>query len=411
VASRHYILIILAALSAFNFLDQQLMSILLEPVRREFALSDMQLGVLSGLAFATLYTVLSIPAGLWAIGHSRRNLIATAAATWGVMTVACGFAQNFVQLLIARVGVGVGEAGGLPPSQAWVSDLYKADERATALGFLAAGTNIGAFLAFLVGGFVGHRYGWRVAFVVAGLPPLTVAALMWATVAEKAPAAATETTSGRASRALVRATLGHMWHDSVLRHLLIAAVLAMTVGFGAIAWIPSYLMRSHELDIARVGAYLAVVIGIGGGIGTWLGGRLSDLLRQTDVRWSLWSVAIIFVAARPFAMAFYWLDDTAVAMALFVLPAAVGAIHIGPAVGVLHERVEARLRPLASALFMMILTLVGLGFGPLAVGALSDLVFARHGEDSLRYALLVWQLVGLWAAVHFYLAGTRLRVA
>jgi MFS family permease len=411
VPSRRYILVILAALSAFNFLDQQLMSILLEPVRREFALTDIQLGLLSGLAFAALYTVLSIPAGLWAVARSRRNLIAAAATVWGGMTIACGFAQNFAQLLLARVGVGVGEAGGLPPSQAWVSDLYKADERATALGFLAAGTNIGAFLAFLVGGFVGHRYGWRVAFMVAGLPPLMVAALIWATVSETLPAAVAGTASGRSSPELVRTTLAGIWHDRVLRQVLLAAVLAMTVGFGAMAWIPSYLMRSHALDIARVGAYLAVVIGLGGGLGTWLGGRVSDVLRRRDLRWSLWSVAIVFVAARPFAMAFYWLDDTVAAMALFVLPAAVGAIHIGPAVAVLHERVDARLRPLASALFMTILTLVGLGLGPLAVGVLSDVVFARHGENSLRYALLVWQLVGLWAAVHFYLAGARLRPA
>ena len=147
--SRRYVLTVLAALSAFNYLDQQLMSILLEPVRREFGLSDIQLGLLSGLAFAALYTVLSIPAGIWAVSHSRRNLIAAAAALWGAMTVACGLAQSFTQLVLARLGVGIGEAGGLPPSQAWVSDLYKPGERATALATLAAGVNIGAFLAFL----------------------------------------------------------------------------------------------------------------------------------------------------------------------------------------------------------------------------------------------------------------------
>jgi MFS family permease len=168
-------------------------------------------------------------------------------------------------------------------------------------------------------------------------------------------------------------------------------------------------VRSHGFNIAQAGAYLAVIIGLGGAVGTWLGGYLSDRLRVGDVRWSLWLAAIVFVLARPFAMAFYWVADTRLALALFVLPAAVGAIHIGPSVAVLHERVEARLRPLASALFMMILTLVGLGLGPLAVGALSELVFARFGEHSLRYALLVWQFVGFWAAIHFYLAGQRLR--
>jgi predicted MFS family arabinose efflux permease len=264
------------------------------------------------------------------------------------------------------------------------------------------------FLAFLVGGYVGQRYGWRVAFAVAGLPPLLLALLLQLTVWElPAPASAALRATG--SIALVGETLGRLWSDQVLRQILIAAILALTVGYGAMAWIPSYLVRSHGFNIAQAGAYLAVVIGIGGALGNWLGGWSSDRLRLRDARWSLWLVAIVFVAARPFAMLFYWVDDTVLALALFVLPAAAGAIHIGPSVAVLHERIDAHLRPLASALFLMILTLLGLGLGPLAVGAMSDIVFARYGEDSLRYALLVWQLVGFWAAIHFYLAGRELR--
>ena len=192
---RRYVLFVLAALSAFNFLDQQLMSILLEPVRHEFHLTDIELGLLSGLAFAALYTVLSVPAGVWAASHSRRNLIAAAAALWGAMTIACGFVPSFPQLVLARLGVGVGEAGGLPPSQAWVSDLYKPGERATALATLAAAVNAGVFLAFLVGGYVGQRYGWRIAFVVAGLPPLMLALLLRFTVRE-APLPAADVAPG-----------------------------------------------------------------------------------------------------------------------------------------------------------------------------------------------------------------------
>jgi MFS family permease len=407
---RLYLLIVLTALSAFNFLDQQLMSILLVPVRHEFHLTDIELGLLSGIAFAALYTILSIPAGIWAVNHSRRNLIALAAIVWGLMTAACGFAQSFAQLVFLRIGVGVGEAGGLPPSQAWLSDHYRSGRRATALAALAAGGNLGAFLAFLVGGYVGHRYGWRVAFLVAGLPPIVLALLLRFTVHE-APVVAATPAPNRGSLALVGTTLRAMWVDPALRQVLIAAILAMTVGFGAIAWIPSFLVRSHHLNIAQAGASLAVLIGLGGAAGSWFGGHISDRLRLTDVRWSLWFVALVFVVARPFAMAFYWVDNTALALALFVLPAAVGAIHIGPSVAVLHERIDPPLRPLASALFMMILTLVGLGIGPLVVGGLSDLVFARFGEDSLRYALLVWQLLGLWAAVHFYFAGRNLSSA
>jgi predicted MFS family arabinose efflux permease len=405
---RSYVLTLLAALAAFNFLDQQLMSILLEPIRREFQLSDIQLGLLSGLIFAALYTLLSIPAGLWAVAHSRRKLVAAAAMLWGAMTIACGFVQSFTQLAFARLGVGIGEAGGAPPSQAWVSDLYNPGERATALAVLAAGVNVGALLAYLVGGFVGQRYGWRTAFIVGGIPPLLCAALLRMTTREAMPVRPAPAQGDPGSFALVRTTLIQMFGDPVIRQVLIAAVLAMTVGYGAIAWIPSFLVRSHGLGIAPIGAYLALTIGIGGGLGSWLGGYVSDRLRVRDVRWSLWLVAIVFVVARPFAMAFYWVDDTALALALFVLPGAVGAIHIGPSVAILHERVQARQRPLASALFLMILTLVGLGLGPLAVGAMSQIAFAKYGADSLRYALLVWQLVGFWAAIHFYLGGAAL---
>ncbi len=406
--SRLYILIVLTALSAFNFLDQQLMSILLEPVRQEFRLSDIELGLLSGIAFAALYTVLSVPAGVWAIDHSRRTLIAAAAAVWGAMTIACGFAQSFPQLILARLGVGIGEAGGLPPSQAWISDLYKPGERATALATLAAGVNLGVFLAFLVGGYVGHSYGWRVAFMVAGLPPLLLALLLL--TIKEAPREAPQPRTGAAASSLasVGTTLRLMWADPMLRQVLIAAILAMTVGYGALAWIPSFLVRSHGFNIAQAGAYLAVVIGLGGAVGSWLGGHVSDRLRQRDVRWSLWLVAIVFVVARPFAMAFYALDNTALALTLFVLPAAVGAVHIGPCVAVLHDRIAPPMRPLASALFNMILTLIGLGLGPLLVGTMSQTVFAPFGADSLRWSLAIWQLVGLWAAVHFYFAGKAL---
>ena len=408
---RRYTLFLLAALSAFNFLDQQLMSILLEPVRREFQLSDIQLGLLSGLIFAALYTLLSIPAGLWAVAHSRRNLIAAAAMLWGAMTIACGFAQSFTQLALARLGVGIGEAGGAPPSQAWVSDLYKSGERATALATLAAGVNIGAFLAFLIGGFVGQRYGWRIALLAGGSLPLLCGLLLRLTTRDVPPVAVAVAVvvPQQGSVSLVRAIMAQMFGDPVLRQVLMSAVLAMTVGYGAIAWIPSFLVRSHGFNIAQAGAYLAIVIGLGGAIGTWLGGMISDRLRERDVRWSLWLLAIVFVVARPFAMAFYWVDDARLAMALFVLPAAAGAVHIGPSVAILHERVDARLRPLASALFLMILTVIGLGLGPLAVGALSQIAFAGFGEDSLRYALLVWQLVGFWAAVHFYIGGAALK--
>jgi MFS family permease len=402
---RRYLLALLAALSACNFLDQQIMAIVLEPVRREFALSDIQLGLLSGLAFSALYTTLSIPAGIWGVNHSRRNLIALAATVWGTMTVLCGFAQSYWHLLLARLGVGVGESGGAPPSQAMISDLYPPQERATALAILAAGVNAGIFFAFLVGGFVAHRYGWRVAFIVAGIPPILLAILLRFTVRE--PPRVTGP-NRLPSMALVGATVRAIWTDRSLRQLCFASTLTMAVGYGAIAWIPSFLLRSHGLDVATVGAYLAIIVGIGGGLGTYLGGFFSDRLRRRDVRWSLWLVAAVFVLARPFSMGFYLVDSMVVALLLFLLPAMVGAIHMGPSFAVLHDRIDPSLRPISSAVLLLILNFIGLGLGPLIVGGLSQWVFASAGEHSLRYALATIQLIGIWGAVHYYLAGKEL---
>lgn len=405
---RGYVPALLAALAAFSFLDQQVMAIVLEPVRREFELSDIQLGLLSGLAFAALYTTLSIPAGVWAVTHGRVNLVVVAASTWGAFTVACGLSQSFAQLLLARIGVGIGEAGGMPSSQAMVSDLYEPAERGAALAILAAGVNVGVFLAFLVGGYVAHRHGWRAAFVIVGIPPIVLAVLLRLTVREPPRRPSALAKSRRSSLALVSVTLRAIWSDRVLRHLCFASTLTMAVGYGALPWIPSYLVRSHGLDIATIGAYLAALIGVGGALGTYLGGRLSDTLGRRDARWSLWVVCLAFVIARPFAMAFYAVDDTALALTLFALPALVGAVHMGPSFAVLHGRVDPDLRPISSAVLLLILNFIGLGLGPLIVGALSQWAFAAYGESSLRYALVTIQLVGIWGAMHYYVAGRGL---
>ena len=406
--SRTYCLAILAVMSALNQLDRQLTSIVLEPIRREFALSDVQLGLLSGLAFAALYTTLSIPAAVWAVNHSRRNLIAAAAVVWGGMTMLCGVAQSFAQLFLARLGVGVGEAGGMPPSHAMISDLYPPGERATAMAIWAAGINAGVFLAFMFGGLIAQRWGWRMAFVAAGAMTVLFAIVMRLTVREPPRTAEGPSVAAMRSMAQVGESCRTMYQDPVLRHACCGAIITATVGYGALAWIPSYLARSHHMDIAAIGAYLAIAVGIGGAIGSWLGGRYSDVLRRRDVRWSLWLVAAVFISSKPFSVAFYLLDNTATALALFVIPASVGAIFMGPSIATLHDRVPVARRPIVSAIYLLLVNFVGLGLGPLVTGAMSQFVFPAHGEDSLRYALVVMQIAGVWGGLHYYLAGRHL---
>ena len=403
MTSRFYLLALLAVLSAFNQLDRQLTAILLEPIRREFALSDVELGFLSGLAFALLYALLSLPAAAWAVRFNRRNLVAASALVWGAMTMFSGLAQSFVQLLAGRIGIGAGEAGAMPASHAMISDVYRAHERATTMAVWASGASIGIFLAFLLGGAVGQLFGWRAAFVACGAGTMLAGLVLRFTVAE--PARASDPRAVPSGR-LVRATLALMWRDRVLRHTTAGATVTAIVSYGAIAWMPSFLLRAHQLELASAGLYLALVIGLGGGIVGVLGGRLSDLLRARDVRWSLWCVALALLAVKPLALVFYLAADTRLALAAFLLPGVIAGVYVGPALAVLHNRVPATLRPTASALFLIFVNLIGLGLGPLCIGAMSQYLFS--GTHALGYALAVMQLVGLWGLLHLLLAGRLL---
>jgi len=408
---RRYTLIVLTILSALNQLDRQLINILIEPVRREFALTDLQIGFLVGLIFVAVYSALSIPAAVIAARHSRRNLLAASVAVWGLMTFLCGLAQSYGQLLVARFGVGVGEAGGMPPSHSMISDLYRPEERATAMSVWASGINGGIFVAFLFGGVVGQFYGWRAALIGAGLLTILAAILVRLTVGE--PARSHDTPVQRIGQgkpaSLLKQTLDVAMRDGAVRHMTFGATLACIVGSAWLVWVPSFLIRTHDMSIAGVGAYLAVTVGIGGGFGTWLAGAASDRARSRDVRWSLWLIGVIMLATKPFAFGFLLVDNTAAALALFVLPAVLGGAYVGTSIAVLHNRVPAELRPMASALFLLIVNFVGFGFGPLLIGALSSLAFDGFGTDALRYSLAASQCVAIWGALHFYFAGQRIR--
>jgi predicted MFS family arabinose efflux permease len=406
-ASRRYVLLVLTALSAMNQLDRQLMNVLVEPISREFLLSDVQIGLLAGMAFAAIYTVLSIPAAIHAVRHNRRNLLAVSAVLWGTMTLLCGCVQSSWQLFLARFGVGIGEAGGMPPSHAMISELYPPAERASAMSIWSAGINAGIFLAFLIGGLIGQFYGWRMAFFAAGGLTLALAMLLRLTVPE--PPRVSDAAAAQTSAALLTATLRSMAKDTVLRHVFIGATLASIVGYGSLTWLTSFLVRSHDMNIASAGAYLALVVGAGGAVGTWLGGAATDRLRRRDIRWALWLVAVVLLASKPFNFAFLLAGPTVLALALYVLPGVAGAVFIGPSLAMLHNRVASELRPIASAVFLLVVNFIGLGVGPLMIGAMSQYGFAGFGTDALRYSLVASQFVAIWAAFHYYIAGARLR--
>ncbi len=391
---------------AFNHFDRHLLAILLERIKLDLMLSDLQLGFLSGIVFGGIYAVMGIPIALLAARRNRRNIITVALVVWSALTLACGFAQNFWQLALARFGVGIGEAGGTAPSHSMISDLYPEGRRAGAMAFYSAGANLGFFTAMMVGAIVASSFGWRWAFIVAGIPGLIMAVVL-RTVPEPLRESGADDGSvppGRTS--LLRPTLSHLWRDPGLRHVIAGAALNTTVIYGLLAWTPTYLIRVHDLPLKVVGIYLAVVIGLIGAAGTFAGGLLADRLARRDRRWYCWVLAAAILVGKPFMFFFLLSDTTVPVLAAFVLATVFGAVFLGPMISVLHDRTEPRLRPVASAVLLFTINLVGLGLGPVLVGALSDLLF--DGGDGLRYAIVLLQLLGLWAAFHFFLAGRAL---
>jgi len=303
VVSRRYTLLVLAAYFALAHLDRQVLAITLSPIGREFALNDLQLGLLSGLAFALFFATLGLPLALAAARLNRRNMIAVTIAMWSAMTMLSGLAQSYWQLLLARMGVGVGEAGALPASHAVISDRYGPHERASAMGVFMSGANVGVALALLGGGLIAQFYGWRAALLLAGLPGLLLAALIRLTVPEPAQRLSAAETPAAPGFALLRQTAAAIWTSLPMRLMVIATVLNTMTTFGMVAWLPTFLVREHGMALSVVGLYLAAAIGGAGALGTALSGRLADRFAARKPGWMAWVPALMLLIAKPFAIA------------------------------------------------------------------------------------------------------------
>jgi MFS family permease len=405
-ARRRYTLTILLAVYACSFMDRQILAVLKPAIKLDLGLSDTQLGLLSGPAFTLFFATLGIPFGLLADRARRASLVAAALLLFSGMTALCGLARGFGSLLLARIVIGVGEAGTNPASQAMIADLYPPPERGEAMAMFALGPHLGLLLGLLIGGLVSQRYGWRAAFLAAGLPGIVLATVAYLTVDEPARA-----DGGRApSESPVRtplATARAMWAEPALRHLLAGAALAGAIALGLLNWLPTFLARSHALAAGPSGMALALIVGLGGGFGTWAGGWLADRLRHRDRRWPLWIPALALAGSAPLWLAAYLAPTTGLALALIVLPGSLIGVHIGPSFAVVQELVDPRHRALGAAWFLCVANLVA-GLGPLAVGMLSDLLAPTAGAEALRRALVMTVPLGFWAASHYVIAARAL---
>lgn len=403
---RRYVLFLLTIVYALNFIDRQILVVLQESIKIDMGLSDAQLGLLTGFAFAIFYVSVGIPIARWADSGNRKNIVAGAVAIWSGMTAISGLTQNYFQLLLARIGVGIGEAGGSPPSHSILSDYYPAKERGRAMAIYSMGVYIGILVGYGIGGWVNQHYGWRIAFFAVGIPGLLIALLVKFTIREPIRGLADGNTKKESPT--FKQTLNRLWQLHSFRFFTVAAGLTAFVSYGVGNFLPSFLVRTHGFTPVEVGTSLMLTSGVGGALGTFMGGYFADKFGASDMRWYLWVPAIPAIFGPPLIMASMFVVDSNTALALLFVSTVLGALYLGPVIALTHTLVTPGMRAMASAILFFILNLIGLGLGPLTVGLISDGLAPSLGSDSLRYAIAAVSLVGLLSMICFYLAARKL---
>ena len=407
LAYRSYVLVVLVIVYTFNFIDRQIVGILAVPIKAELRLSDSQLGLMGGLAFALFYTLLGIPIARLADRVSRTGIMTAALALWSLMTAMCGLTHNFAQLFLARVGVGVGEAGGVAPAYSLICDYFPPKERARALSVYSFGIPIGAAAGIVLGGYITSLMSWRMSFFIVGLAGLLLTPLLKFTVREPKRGALDPVRVDAAAPSLLQvvAVLGRkpsFWGLSL------GAASASMMGYGLFFWAPSFLVRSFHLSLLQASLGFGALVLVGGLIGIWCGGALTD--RYGEKRRAMYAFipAIAFVATVPFYVAGVLSTTLWLSFAVLLVPTALGLVWLGPVLAAVQHLVPGNMRATASALFLFINNLIGIGLGTALIGAVSDLMRLRFGAESLRYAILAGTGFYLVAAALLFFAGRKL---
>ena len=406
-----YVVVVLMLVYVFNFVDRQIISVLQEPMRLELGLSDTQLGLIQGLTFALFYVSMGIPLARWADIGIRRDVVALSVGVWSIMTALCGVAQNFTQLLMARIGVGIGEAGGSPPSHSIISDLFPPGRRALPLSIYSSGITFGVFLAYVFGAWISDNFGWRPVFIALGVPGVLLALVVRITVPEPLRGRYDPPGADRDPPAML-AVIKTLFRTRTFVHLSIAAALHAFVGYGLSAFLVSFYVRSYSIpvdEISTVALPLGFIIGIAGAVGGFAGGYLGDRLSQRDIRWAMWVPAIANLLAVPCGAVAILSRDFHTSLALYTLPLMFAYMYLGPTLATTHALVAPRMRALASAVLFFIVNLIGLGLGPTIVGIVSDTLSPHYGADGLRYALVLTVFVNVWSAAQYYMASHHLK--
>ena len=400
---RGAIVVLLSAIYAANYIDRQIIAIILEPIKTEFGVSDSLLGLLVGPAFALFYATIGIPIAIAADRTHRARIVAASLTFFSIMTLACGLVAQFWQLVVARVFVGVGEAGTGPASQSIISDLYAPNERATAQSTYAIGSNIGLMIAFFAGGWIADHYGWRAAFITAGIPGLILALLTLLVLREPVRTGASTVVGDEVS---MKDCVAFLWRQKSYKYIVLGTSMSAFSGYGIASFVPAFLIRSHGMTTTEVGLTFALIVGLGGGMGTYLSGRIADgISRHRGMQWNLLVPAIAALLSLPFWYPFFLSDSKLVAVLAAVVPLSLSASFIGPCIATIQTMCPGKIRARAAAIQLFVGNLIGLGLGPQLIGLMSDFLRPVLGQDSLRYAMIAGAAASLISIVFYWLAS------
>lgn len=402
----NYVLGVLLTVNVINFVDRQILSIFIGPIKAEFGVSDTSMGFLVGFAFALFYTIAGIPIARWADRGTRRNVIAIGLALWSAMTVASGLARSFTHLAVARLWVGVGEAAATPPSHSLLSDYFPVNRRATAIGVYASGVYVGSAVAYLFGGFLRANFDWRMAFYLLGAPGLLFALVVRFTVREPR--------RGRTEQGVSRAattfgeTLRHLLTCRSWIYLTLATAVLSITGFGVLMWSYEFYGRVYGMNPIDIGVWLALVVGAGGSLGVYAGGWMADRLGEGDPAWYLRLPALVNLASLPLAYVFLMSSSSGRSLAFFFVFYTCINVYV-PAMHATNQNLSAlRMRATTAAMTQFVVNLTGAGFGPFLVGLLNDAFAPRYGDGAIRYSFAVIVATGVLGSLFLYLSSRAL---
>jgi MFS family permease len=401
-----YVLLVLMLVYIFNFLDRTVLGVLVPLISIDLRLTDTELGLLGGTAFALFYTTLGMPIGWLADRVSRVGIMTAALAIWSGFTAACGLSHSFAQLFLSRVGVGIGEAGGVAPAYSLIADYFPPAQRARALGVYAFGIPIGSAAGLVIGGLVAARLDWRTAFAAVGLAGLVLVPLLKLSVREPLRGASDRAPASPAPP--VAEVLRFLASRRAFWGLAFSAAFSSIIGYGLLYWLPSFFMRSYHMTMSQMSLTVGAIVLVGGIAGVWLGAWLADRFGGTRRA----AYALVPAAAAVLTTPFYVIGvlghPTGAGLAIFLIPTALSLAWLGPVTSAIQHLVPTNMRTIASSIFLFINNGLGLGLGALLIGALSDHFKARYGVEGLGQAILAGTGFYVLSAGLFVATSTRL---